>query len=118
MKTAAAITILAISLTALPARAQSTGLYQNAVVARFDPQDMALMRAAVDAALRDPKDGSAHEWKNAKTSASGAVTSGKATTVGRAACREVSVLNRFKNDQGEAVYKFCQNPAGAWKLAP
>ena len=117
MKTAASITILALSLTALPAQAQATGFYQNAVVARFNTQDMALLQAALDAALRDPNDGIAHEWKNEKTAASGAVTSGKTTTVGTAACREVSVLNRYKNDQGEAAYKFCQNATGAWKLA-
>ena len=116
MKTAATMTILLGALLAPQAEAQFTGTFQNAVLANFNSQDMTLMQAALDATLHDPKDGTAREWKNADTAASGAISALKSYSSGTTACRDLSVLNRYKMQQSKVVYKFCQDAKGAWKL--
>ena len=78
---------------------------------------MKLLKAALNEALKDPADGKAHDWKNDRTSASGAITVVKTYTKGTVACRDVDVVNRFRATSGQSVHPFCPDKAGAWRLA-
>ena len=117
MKTLLAIALLSGALLALPAHAQNMSFLKNSVVSKFNPEDMKLLQVAAKKALADPQDGTAYDWKNEKTSASGSISSVKSYSKAGAACRDIRFTNHYKANTDEAVKQFCKNAAGAWKLA-
>jgi hypothetical protein len=84
--------------------------------AKFSKEDSALMMAKVDQALKAEKDGETLEWKNPATPASGSVTPLARFTADGLACRRLRVANAYGDLKAEGVYRFCEKPAGKWKL--
>jgi surface antigen len=84
--------------------------------AKFSKEDSALMMAKVDQALKAEKDGETLDWKNPATPASGSVTPLARFTADGLACRRLRVANAYGDLKAEGVYRFCEKPAGKWKL--
>jgi hypothetical protein len=84
--------------------------------AKFSKEDSAMMMARVDQALKAEKDGETLEWKNPATPASGSVTPLARFTADGLACRRLRVANAYGDLKAEGVYRFCEKPAGKWKL--
>jgi surface antigen len=92
------------------------GAFKNTVIEKFNADDLALMQARIDQALAAEKDGDALAWKSTKTKASGSVTPLNRLSWSGMACRRVRIANAYDSLKGEGVYKFCEKPAGQWKL--
>jgi surface antigen len=84
--------------------------------ARFNNDDLALMKARVDQALKAEKEGEVLEWKNEKTGASGSVVPMNHLTWNGLECRRLRISNAYAELKAQGVYKFCQSPPGKWKL--
>jgi len=91
-------------------------LFRDTAVARFNDQDTRLLRAALDKALASSDEGMPVEWNNDRSGSSGVITPERSLEHGGASCRDLRILNRHRTLQGEAVYRFCRNPAGEWRL--
>jgi surface antigen len=90
---------------------------KNTPGAKFNSEDIALMKAQVFAALKSEKEGDPLEWKNDKTGASGTVVPMNHLTWNGLQCRRLRIANAFQGQTAQGVYKFCQKPPGTWKLA-
>jgi surface antigen len=90
---------------------------QDTPEAKFNADDLALMRARVAAALKSEKDGVTFDWKNDKTGASGSVVPLERLTWNGLACRRLRIANSLGEFHTKGVYKFCEKPPGRWKLA-
>jgi surface antigen len=84
--------------------------------AKFNDDDIALMKARVDQALKAEKEGEVLEWKNEKTGASGSVVPMNHVTWNGLECRRLRISNVYAELKAQGVYKFCQKPPGKWKL--
>jgi len=100
---------------AAPAYAIQFGL-KDGPVAKFNDDDMALMMARVDAGLKSPTDGEVFDWKSDKTPASGSVVSMNKVTWNALSCRRLRISSVYGEQKAQGVYKFCEKPAGKWKL--
>lgn len=101
----------------VPAQAAGEiGAFRHTVIEKFNADDLALMQARIDQALAAEKDGDALAWKSAKTKASGSVTPLNRLSWSGMACRRLRIANAYDSLRGEGVYKFCEKPAGQWKL--
>jgi surface antigen len=105
--------------TALAAPAHALGP-QNGLKdtpgSKFNSDDVALMKARVGEALAAEKEGEVLEWKNDKTGASGSVVAMNRLAWNGMSCRRLRISNAFADLKAQGVYKFCQDPAGKWKL--
>ncbi len=90
---------------------------KNTPGAKFNSEDIALMKAQVFAALKSDKEGEPLTWKNDKTGASGTVVPMNRLTWNGLSCRRLRIANAFGELKAQGVYKFCEKPAGTWKLA-
>ena len=90
--------------------------FKDAVIAKFKASDISLMTAKVDQALSADKDGEPLDWKNEKTGAGGNVTPLARFEASGLACRRLRVVNTYRKQTGVGVYRFCEKPAGQWKL--
>ena len=110
---------VALLLVLLAGAAQAVSGYDTfnkMPASSFSKEDTALMMARVDQALKAEKDGETLEWKNDATPASGSVTPLARYTSDGLACRRLRIVNVYDELKAEGVYKFCEQPAGKWKL--
>ncbi len=84
--------------------------------AKFNDDDFALMKVQVDAALKSTNEGEVLDWKSTKTPASGSVVPMNRLTWNGLSCRRLRITNVYDNQKAQGVYKFCEKPAGKWKL--
>jgi surface antigen len=116
MKNAVVLAALLGALSGAAHAAGEIGAFRHTVVEKFNADDLALMRARVDQALAAPNDGETLTWKSDKTKASGSVTPLERLTWDGLACRRLRIANAYGDVKGEGVYKYCEKPAGQWKL--
>ena len=90
--------------------------FNKTPVASFSKDDTAMMMARVNQALKAEKDGETLEWKNDATPASGSVTPLARFTSDGLACRRLRIVNVYGSNKAQGVYRFCEKPAGKWKL--
>lgn len=110
----------ALLCTALAAASHAAGeqaALKGTNLSRFNADDLALMKARVGQALTSGAEGEALQWKNDKSRASGSVT-----PLGRESwrglnCRRLRIVNTIGTSSRQGVYRFCERPAGQWKLA-
>jgi len=112
---AAVCSAVLVAGAAAPAHAIQFGL-KDGPGAKFNNDDLALMMARVDAALISPTEGDVLEWKNEKTPASGSVVPMNKLTWNGMSCRRLRITNVYGEQKAQSVYKFCEKPAGKWKL--
>ena len=112
---AAACSAALVAATAGPVHAIQFGL-KDGPGAKFNDDDLALMMARVDAALISPTEGDVLQWKNDKTPASGSVVPMNKLTWNGLPCRRLRITNVYGEQKAQGVYKFCEKPAGKWKL--
>jgi len=105
---------LLLAGTALAAGPMS--VFRDTAVGSFNDQDMQLLRATLDKALASSGEGVPLEWTNERTGSSGVITPERSLEQGGTNCRDLRIANRHRTLQGEAVYRFCRNPAGEWRL--
>ncbi|MCE9657659.1 MAG: hypothetical protein K8R60_03800 [Burkholderiales bacterium] len=90
--------------------------FNDAPIAKFSKEDTALMTARVNEALKAEKDGETLEWKNEASKASGSVTPLARFSADGLACRRLRIVNVYGEQKAQGVYRFCEKPAGKWKL--
>jgi surface antigen len=112
---AAAWSTALVVAAAAPAHAIQFGL-KDGPGAKFNDDDFALMMARVDTALKSPTEGEVLEWKSDKTPASGSVVPMNKLTSNGLPCRRLRITNVYGEQKAQGVYKFCEKPAGKWKL--
>jgi surface antigen len=112
---AAACSAALVAGTVGPVHAIQFGL-KDGPGAKFNNDDLALMMARVDTALKSPTEGEVLEWKNDKTPASGSVVPMNKLTWNGLSCRRLRITNVYGEQKAQSVYKFCEKPAGKWKL--
>ena len=114
--TSIAIAALAIGLGAPAHAAKRQGATEGLPMTKFNDEDRALMLANVHQALGAEKEGETIEWKNEKTPASGSVKALNRLQWNGLACRRAEISNAYGDLKATGVYKFCEKPAGKWKL--
>ena len=114
LRAAAFAAALAAGMAA-PAHAIQFGL-KDGPGAKFNNDDLALMMGRVDAGLKSASDGETFDWKSDKTPASGSVVSMNKLTWNGLSCRRLRITNVYGEQKAQGVYKFCEKPAGKWKL--
>jgi len=112
---AAACSAALVGATIAPAHAVQFGL-KDGPGAKFNDDDFALMMARVDTALKSPTEGEVLDWKSDKTPASGSVVPMNKLTWNNLSCRRVRITTVYAEQKAQSVYKFCEKPAGKWKL--
>ena len=112
-----AMATLAAAIAVAPAHAlgPQDGL-KNTPASKFNADDVAMMKARVNEALKSEKEGDVLEWKNEKTGASGSVVPMDRLTWNGLSCRRLKIANAFGESKAQAVYKFCEKPPGTWKV--
>jgi surface antigen len=98
-----------------PAHAVQFGL-KDGPAAKYNDDDFALMMARVDAGLNSPTEGEVLTWKSEKTPASGSVVPMNRLTWNNLPCRRIRITTVYGEQKAQSVYKFCEKPAGKWKL--
>jgi surface antigen len=116
IKTLATVAALAGVLIGSAHAAGTVAVGRRTPIERFTAEDSALMKARVTEALNAEKDGETLEWQNDKTRASGSVTPLNRLTWDGLTCRRLRIVNVIPGNRGEGVYKFCEKPAGRWRL--
>lgn len=112
------VTVVALAALLGPAHAAGEGAaLKGSVASKFRAGDLALMRASVGQALKADKDGDTLAWKNDKSAASGAVTPLDRHRWQGMDCRRLRIVNTHGRLSEQGVYRFCEKPAGRWKLA-
>jgi surface antigen len=90
----------------------------NSAFSRFGNADLALLRAQIDKAVAmDAAEGQAFEWKSDKSRASGQVTALARNKFKGLDCRNLRIQNSWGNQRDDGVFRFCEKPAGQWRLA-
>lgn len=111
------VTFVALAALLGPACAAGEGAaLRGSVASKFRASDLALMKASVGQALKAGRDGETLEWKNDKSPASGAVTPLDRHAWSGMDCRRVRIVNTHGRLTEQGVYRFCEKPAGRWKL--
>lgn len=111
-----AIAALCAGLIGLANAAGRQALTEGMPFAKFSEEDRALMMARVNQALRAEKEGDPLGWKNDKSPASGSVTALNRLEWNGLSCRRLHIYNVYGEVKAQGVYKFCEKPAGKWKL--
>ena len=112
---AAACAAAVFAGAAVAAPLSQSGL-KDGPAAKFSKDDFALMMARVDEGLKSSTEGQALDWKSEKTSASGSVVPMNKLTWNGLSCRRLRITNVYGEQKAQGVYKFCEKPAGKWKL--
>jgi surface antigen len=116
MKKLMALLLLAGCLVEGAVAAGEYAVLKNTVVSKFNAADLALMKSTVDEALAAEKDGETLDWKNDRTSAGGSITPFARFDANGMACRRARVVSTYRARTGSGVYRFCEKPAGQWKI--
>ena len=118
IRRAAALAVLALAgASAGPAQAvRGYDNFSNTPLGKFSKEDSALMMARVNQALKAEKDGETLDWKNEATPASGSVTPLARFSADGLSCRRLRIVNVYAELKAQGVYRFCEKPAGKWKL--
>jgi surface antigen len=112
-----AVAALSLVLSGLANAASALKSTTEAMPAtKFNEQDRALMMARVNQALGADKEGEILEWKSDSTPASGSVKALNRLQWNGMACRRLQIYNAYGEVKAQGVYKFCEKPAGKWKL--
>lgn len=115
-KSLLALTLLCGALANPSHAAGEHAALKNSNVVRLGADDLALMRARVMQALKTGADGETLDWKSEKSKASGSVTALSRSTSNGLSCRRVRIVNVIGAVSRQGVYRFCEKPAGRWKL--
>ena len=108
-------TLLGVATLAAHATSGFT-TFTETPMAKFSKEDTALMMARVNEALKAEKDGETLEWKSEAGKASGSVTPLARFVADGVPCRRLRIVNVYAEQKAQGVYRFCEKPAGKWKL--
>ena len=111
-----AIAVLCAGQIGLANAAGRQALTEGMPFTKFSDEDRALMMARVNQALQAEKEGDPLAWKNDKSPASGSVTALNRVEWNGLQCRRLQIYNVYGDKKAIGVYKFCEKPAGKWKL--
>jgi surface antigen len=102
--------------TAASAQTSGLGFLSKGPMARYNDQDMRLLEGALGQALKAEQPGSAVEWRNDRSGASGAVTPERIFDQGGQPCRDLRIITRHRTQESSGLYTLCRRD-GRWKLA-
>lgn len=94
------------------ASAANMAFMADQAMSRFKNQDATIFNTAAAKALA-AKDGTAIEWKNPETGASGTLTP-YADSEGKPNCRVIHMVNIAENVKSSGYYRFCKQADGSW----
>lgn len=109
--------LLWAALAGMSHAAGEQAAFKGTNLARFNADDLALMKSRVAQVLAAPAEGETLTWKNDRSGASGEVTALARETWNGLACRHLRIVNIVGSSSRQGVYRFCEQPAGRWKLA-
>jgi hypothetical protein len=114
----AVLVALAGACGAPVAHAQSNlGDFSDAPMAKFTPEDMEMLWAAVDAVSLTRKPGAAKSWENAANGNGGTIKLLNVfTTADGRDCRRLKVDNHAKKVKGSSKQIVCAGPDGKWMI--
>lgn len=105
--------VIAALLLPLAATAGNYSFMADAPITRFNAQDKAMYKAAIDQALAGDGQGPPVDWKNDNTGSSGSVT---ARATERPDCRMLALTTRHAGLRNEAEHRICK-VGDKWKIA-
>ena len=119
MKKISVLVLFVAFLTATGAACAAGGnaAFKGTAVIQFGPADVALMKATVRRALDAEPGSPGLDWNNDTSKASGRVESLVVETWQGMPCRQLRITNTYLRQTEQGVYRFCEKPAGRWKLA-
>jgi hypothetical protein len=111
----AAATLIAGCAAVITAAAGNLSFLADSPVARFNSDDMALMRGAANKVLDAPDANSQQSWSNPRTGASGmAQVRGQFTAANGTPCRRLRIVNRIRGLESDATYTVCKTADQGW----
>jgi len=110
------LALLLVVPVGLARAAGENAAFKDTPVSKFNKDDHALMMARIDQALKAEKEGETLEWKSEKTPAAGSVTALDRLVSDGLPCRRLRIVNTYGEINGRGVYRFCEKPAGKWRL--
>lgn len=110
----AALSIAVVGISDAQARGAD---FLDTPVARFNNEDLSLMKAKVRQALTAGPGGATLQWTNAATKASGNVTPLERHVWNQMQCQSLRIANTWSGQTAEGVYRFCEQGTDRWKLA-
>ncbi len=117
MRSVVAIALIACSVAGTALAAGENAVFKDSVEIKFNAEDFALMRAQVLKALAAEPGSEVLSWKNEATGASGSVEPLDREVWSNLPCRQLRIANTHRRQSAQGVYRFCEKPAGRWKLA-
>lgn len=117
MKSIFTVAALLFALNGMAHAAGENAVFKDTPMARFNADDLALMKAKVRQALGAEPGSETLAWKNDATKASGSVTPIDRHAWNEMSCRRVRITNTWARQTQDGAYRFCEKPAGRWKLS-
>jgi surface antigen len=115
-QTAVGLSIL-IFLAAQSAHSTNLQWLKYSPVRYFNDKDWALAKSTAQEALTSADDNKLLTWNNPATGNSGSIVATETTTHNGQTCRKLQISNKAKNLEGKAVYLFCLQADGEWKIS-
>jgi len=92
-------------------------LSKEAPARKFSDADWQYLNNAIDHSLANVADGTAYDWKNPASPASGRIEMLESIDRNGIPCRRVRLLNNYDQLKGVTEFVFCRQADGEWKVA-
>ena len=113
-----ALLVMLLSLSAFNAAAINLMfLSKEAPARKFSDADWQYLNNAIDHSLANVADGTAYDWKNPASPASGRIEMLESINRNDIPCRRVRLLNNYDQLKGVTEFVFCRQADGEWKVA-
>ena len=96
--------------------ASGVGWLGDAPIRYFNERDSEMMKSTVQRALTDNEDKVKSQWRNDETGHHGWVQPLNSRTIDDRTCRQARMYNNAGGRTANAVFTFCQQADGQWKL--
>ena len=105
-----------ICAVALPTAALNLNWLKHSPASYFTEEDWRLSQEAAQKALEDTADGTAINWENKDTGASGSSKPLKSGVKDGLRCRYLKMQNSARGTNADSVFLFCKQQDGTWKV--
>lgn len=88
----------------------------DAAVRDFTDKDWELAWGTVQEALNSAEDGQTLTWENPDSGAHGSSTPSDTVNKYDTVCRQLTMVNNARHQQGESTIEYCRKPDGTWGI--
>ncbi|MCB1752469.1 MAG: hypothetical protein KDI74_12170 [Gammaproteobacteria bacterium] len=110
--------VVALVCVVAPACAGNVLFLKNSAISKMNDADLDLFRSTARNALDYTADGESRRWENTETGAKGVFTPLSTFDRDGALCRRLETFNEVGGVAGRAVFDFCRQADGTWKVPP